>query len=82
MICHSDPVTTIKNFQPDPTKFRKQGRGFVDWKFGQVAEYLGYAGAVEYVETMRRWWDFEQKYTECTLNLTFIAFQEAEKEHQ
>jgi len=69
-----NPVTVIKNFQPDPTKFRQQGQGFVDWKFGQVAEYLGYAEAVRYVETMRRWWDFELKYTNCLLNTSYEAF--------
>jgi len=74
------PVQIIKAFQPDPTKFRQQGRGYVDWRFGQVAEYLGYQGALEYVNTMRRWWNFATQYQDCTLNQTFIAFQEAEKE--
>lgn len=68
------PVETIMSFQPDPSKFRQQGQGFVDWKFGQVAEYLGYAGAIEYVKTMRRWWDFELKYTDCLLNTSYEAF--------
>jgi hypothetical protein len=74
-----NPVETIKAFTPDPTKFRQHGRGYVDWRFGQVAEYLGYEGAIEYVATMRRWHDFK-KFEDCTLNQTFIAFQEAEKE--
>lgn len=77
---NKDPVSTIKAFTPDPTKWRRIGRGYIDWKFGQVAEYLGYQGAVDYVATMRRWHDFDKNYTECLLNTSFTAFQEAQKE--
>lgn len=75
-----DPVAIITAFTPDPTKWRRVGRGYVDWKFGQVAEYLGYQAAVDYVNTMRRWHDFEAKYQDCTLNTTYTAFCEAQKE--
>ena len=70
----------IKAFTPDPCKFRQHGRGYVDWKFGQVAEYLGYQGALEYVQTMQRWYNFHTAYSDCLLNTSFMAFKEAETE--
>lgn len=76
----ADPVAIIKAFQPDPTKFRRQGRGYIDWRFGQVAEYLGYEGALAYVESMKRWHDFERNYSQCLLHTSYQAFLEAQSE--
>lgn len=69
----------IRAMQPDPSKFIRWGRGFVDWKFSQVAAYLGYAKAREYAEAMRRWHDYHSKYEGCPLDRTFQDFLCAEE---
>ena len=75
-----NPVHRIKSYTGNPERFIPQGRGFVDWRFGQVAEYLGFERAQAYAESMRRWYNFESHYTDCLLNTTYEAFLEAEKE--
>lgn len=68
----------IRSLQPDPSKFIQWGRGYVDWKFSQVAAYLGYAKARDYAETMRRWHDYKEKYQGCPLDRTYQDFLTAE----
>lgn len=74
----AEAVAKIKAMQPDSTKFCVRKCGFVDWKFGELAAYRGYAAAVDYVESVRRWRDFS-KYQDCLLIQTYNAFLEAEK---
>lgn len=74
----TDAIAHIRALQPDPAKFIRWGRGFVDWKFSQVAAYLGYHAARDYAERMRRWHDYRTKYQGCTLDKTFQDFLEAE----
>ncbi len=82
-----EPLTTdaaiayLRTCTGDPTKFKIRPRGYVDWKFGELCEYRGFADAVQYVEAMRRWHDFQTKYTDCLLNTTFEAFCRAEKDN-
>lgn len=69
----------IRALTPDPTKFiRPTARGYVDWKFSQVAAYLGYPAARQYAEAMRRWHDYADKYRGCILDQTFTDFLTAE----
>ena len=69
----------IRALTPDPTKYiRPTARGYVDWKFSQVAAYLGYQKAREYATAMRRWHDYDTKYRGCTLDHTFTDFLTAE----
>lgn len=70
----------IKSQYGDTAKFKIRLRGFVDWKFGELSEYLGYEKAREYAESMRRWWDYGAKYQGCLLDTSYAAFLEAEKE--
>lgn len=72
----TEAVARIRAMQPDRTRFVVRRRGYVDWKFGELAAYLGYQAAGEYVETVRRWYDFE-KYRDCLLITTHDAFLEA-----
>ncbi len=76
----STAVILIRSMQPDVTKFCHRQRGFVDWKFGELAAYKGYCGALEYVQSVLHWVDFEKKYADCLLITTFRAFQEAERQ--
>lgn len=78
MTTASEALATIRALQPDPTKFIRYGRGFVDWKFSQVAAYLGYTQAREYAEAMRRWHDYRSKYQGSTLDRTYQDFLTAE----
>ena len=75
-----EAVKHIMGQTGDPTKFRRRQRGYVDWKFGELAEYLGFTGAEQYVLTVRRWYDYESKYKgACLLDETYSAFAEAQK---
>ncbi len=68
----------IRAMRPDPSKFIQSRRGYVDWRFSQVAAYLGFEAAKEYAETMRRWHDYESKYQgQCILDMTFTDFLNA-----
>lgn len=78
-ITPTDAVATIKSMQPDLAKFQVRRRGYVDWKFSELSAYLGYQGAVDYAESVRRWVDFD-KYKECLLITTYTAFLEAERQ--
>lgn len=73
-------ISIIKAMRPDTTKFQVRRRGYVDWKFGELAAYLGYQGAVDYVASVRRWIDFD-KYEESLLITSHTAFLEAEKQY-
>lgn len=75
----TDAVDTIKAFQPDRNAWQVRLRGYVDWKFSELARYRGYPAAREYAESMRRWVNFASKYQDCLLNTTYTAFLEAEK---
>lgn len=83
----SEPMTAaqavahIKAQTGDSSRFRTRQRGYVDWKFGELAEYLGYTAARDYAERMRRWYDFQSKYEGCLLETTFEAFLQAEQHH-
>jgi hypothetical protein len=61
----------------DPAKFKQRRRGYVDWKFGELAEYLGYDSALSYVQSVQSWFDYADKFADSLLIITFAAFQEA-----
>jgi hypothetical protein len=74
----TEAVAHIMRQVGDPTKFRNRHRGFVDWKFGELAEYRGYQGALDYVATMRRWYNYATAYKgQCLLDESFELFQES-----
>lgn len=75
----SEAITHIRQQTGDPYKFQIRQRGFVDFKFGELAEYLGYQGAVDYVTRMRTMWhDYEKKYQgQCLLDTTYTDFLNA-----
>ena len=74
-------VAHIKACKPNSLKFIIRSRGTVDWKFGELAEYIGYEAARAEVEHKRRmWYDWEEKYSDCLLNTTYTAFLEAEQQ--
>lgn len=73
-----DAVNYIKSQYGDPKRWKVRQRGFIDWKFGELAEYKGFQAAVAYAESVRLWYDFE-KYNNCLLEQTYAAFLEAEK---
>jgi len=77
-----EAVARIRAMLPDAAKFCVRQHGYVDWKFGELAAYKGYAGALEYVQSVLRWIDFEKKYSDCLLITTFRAFQDAEQQLQ
>lgn len=66
-------ITKVKNSKPNQQKFVTRKRGFVDYKFSELADYLGFDGAVDYAETVRRWFDFAN-YKNCMLEKTYQAF--------
>jgi hypothetical protein len=69
-------IAAIQTATPNPNNFVRRGRGYVDWKFSEVALYLGYQAAEEYVATVRRWHDFETKFAECELIKSHSRFLE------
>lgn len=73
-----DAIARIRSMQPDPGRFIRHGRGFVDWKFSQVCAYLGYEKGRAYAEAMRRWHDYRDRYEGCNLDKSFQDFLEAE----
>lgn len=76
----AEAVQHLRAQRGDPTKFKQRKRGYVDWKFGEVCEYLGFDRALAYVHSMLSWYEFEQKYADCLLHTTYRAFLEAEKQ--
>lgn len=72
-----EAIQTLINAQPNPKNFIHRGRGYVDWKFSELCLYHGYQSAKEYVFTMRRWHNFETHYSNCLLETTYVAFQQA-----
>ncbi len=71
----AEAVEYIKSCTGNPAKFRLRPRGYVDWKFGELCEYLGYERAGEYVEHIREmWWDWEVRYGDCLLARTYEEF--------
>lgn len=47
----------------------------MDWSFLEVCEYLGYAGALDYVGSMHRWYNYETKYAgKCLLDISHKNF--------
>lgn len=75
-------VAHVKAQTGNPDKFRVRHRGFVDWKFGELSEYLGYAKACDYIHSVRRWHDFISKYADCLLERTYADFVAADKNQQ
>jgi hypothetical protein len=82
MTTDTKAAAQIRAMQPDSSRFIQQGRGYVDWKFSQVAAYLGFEGAQYYAEAMRRWHDYHSKYEGCTLDRTYQDFLCAEKNNE
>lgn len=81
MLSSAAAVAYIKAQIGDNSKFKVRNRGFVDWKFGELAEHKGYIEAVRFIESVRRWHDYDEKYKgECLLDKTYTAFLEAEKQ--
>lgn len=66
----------IKSCTGDPTRFKVRARGYIDWKFGELAEYMGYEAALQYAESAIRWYD--RKARGSLLEASFFAFLEAE----
>lgn len=76
----AEAVAHITSQLGDPSKYRQRQRGFVDWKFGELAEYKGYQGALDYVATMRRWYNYTANYKgQCLLDQSFELFQDTLK---
>lgn len=73
-----EAVIHIKAQTGNPDKFKIRKRGYVDWKFGELSEYQGYTRARQYIESVRRWHDFREKYSDCLLETTYSAFLAAE----
>jgi hypothetical protein len=70
-----DPVDYIRACKADPSKWIERKRGFIDWKFSEVAEYLGYDDAHEYCQKMMRWYDYAKKYQgRCLLDVSYHQF--------
>lgn len=59
----------------DPTRFKVRARGFIDWKFGELCEYLGYTEALRYTTAALRW--FDRRAVGSLLEQTYLAFLEA-----
>lgn len=66
-------ITLLKSFTSDPSKFLVRQRGFIDYKFSELARYKGYEAAIQYAESVRRWHDFE-RYKDCLLETSYAAF--------
>jgi len=75
-----EAVLHIKAQLGNAEKFKVRRRGYVDWKFGELSEYLGFTRAREYIESVRRWHDFNAKYTDCLLETSYASFLKAESE--
>lgn len=78
MVPDAKAVAEIKAMQPDTTKFLIRQRGFVDYKFSELARYRGYQAACIYAESVLRWHDIE-KYRDCLLITSYEAFRAADK---
>jgi hypothetical protein len=76
-ISAADAVAHIKSQTGDPSKFKLLRQGFIDWKFGELAEHLGFDHARRYAESAIRWAD--GKAAGSTLETSYKAFLEAEK---
>lgn len=75
----AEAISHIKMQTGDAKKFQIRQRGYVDWKFGELAEYMGYSAALDYVTLMRsKWYDYETKYQgQCLLDTTYTDFLNA-----
>lgn len=71
-------VHYIKSQCGNSSRFKIRARGFIDWKFGELAEYKGYTGATQYAEAVLAWHDFD-KYRDCLLVTSYTAFLEADQ---
>lgn len=78
MIEEPNAVAVIKAMTPDSTKFLNRKRGFVDYKFSELARYKGYEAACTYAESVLRWHDAD-KFAEAILLTSYAAFKEAEQ---
>lgn len=72
----AEAVAYIKVQTGDPTRFKVRTRGYIDWKFGELAEYMGYADALRYTEAALRWVDGRARGS--LLEATYFAFLEVE----
>lgn len=81
MTTQAADIENIIAAKANPAKFIRQGRGYIDWQFSQVALYLGYDSAKEYVATVKRWHDYDKNYTDCRLITTHTRFLEAAHSH-
>ena len=63
----AEAIQHIQSQKGDPSKFKIRHKGFIAWKFGELAEYKGYEAAVQYAEAAAKWAD---KAAEGSLLLT------------
>lgn len=71
----ADAVAYIQSQTGDNSKWRLLRNGFIDWKFGELAEFMGYTAARAYAESAIRWADGKARGS--TLEETYLAFLEA-----
>lgn len=72
----AEAVAYIKSQTGDPSRFKVRARGYIDWKFGELAEYMGYAEALRYADACIKWPDGRARGSR--LEATYYAFLEAE----
>lgn len=77
MMSPNAAIDHIKSQRGNQDKFKLRARGYVDWKFGELAEFLGFEKARHYAEAAMRWPD-AGRLESCLLFETYRAFAEAE----
>lgn len=71
-----EAVAHIKAQTGDPSRFKVRSRGYIDWKFGELAEYMGYEQALRYADACIKWPDGRARGSR--LEATYFAFLEVE----
>lgn len=71
-----EAVAYIKAQTGDPTKFKVRSRGYIDWKFGELAEYMGYDQALRYADACLKWPDGRARGSR--LESSYFAFLQEE----
>ena len=77
MMSPKEAIAHIKAQQGDQDKWMLRARGYVDWKFGELAEFMGFEKARHYALAAMRWPDVS-RFEGCLLFETYKAFAEAE----
>lgn len=75
----AEAVEYIRSQRGDTSLFKVRKRGYIDWKFSELAAYKGYDAAIQYADSVLRWFDAE-KYADCLLITSYNAFRAAEAE--